>query len=1145
MRTFTISIALVVGSMPCHAHPPGGDHDDHGPVPTWHDVARHRTLEGWLLTTHGDSITIDLHDGGTATVAITDLDADGQARAHAAAARAHRMHEAAQPSTAAARMASARSAVAASDPWQAEVFRMFGPSVRTRWDADWLYVESDGLPHEPLAVTMMVGIRSWQRQVPLPQDYSGANAWQVPLKPRLADTPVDGRKELRKGAIALAANGIPIFNALNNRGEDSKSIGELDEFGGHCGRGDDYHYHDAPLFLQKVLGPKRPIAFALDGFAIHGLYDAKAKAGSELACPLGSHEPLDQWNGHFCEVPKGQGIDGGTRSYHYHASTTFPYINGGMRGQVKVEGDEIVPQAHARPIRPATSPLRGARITGYKTTGPGAWSLTYTVNGKEGHVNYRLTDAGGVDFEFIAPDGTRTTERYGAKDRRAPRGGGNGARGGGQGDRPRRGQGQGGGDRPPRDGNDRPPRDDGDRPPLRSEDAAAEAPKSDFPFSCPGVGANGMLDAKYTCDGDSLSPPFEWKDLPRGTKSLALTMHHMAPGDDEHVYMVNWDLPAGSKGLKAGEHAGAWGVNTVNRRADYAPPCSQGPGVKTYVATLYALKAAPKLADGDKVTRAELLGAIKDLTLGTATIQLNHARPDDAGGGQPGEDRPRGQGGGKRGKREGGGPSRQDGAADDGKRGPDGQGGGKGGLLQQMTAFHTDFPAHDFDVLLTRPTDRGVTASVQAWKHMEASIEFGKADGGPRTITPAVNIEPGKVGVIELTGLQPGTEYAYRVRAGGTAGDEHRFRTRPAAGTPFTFTIQADSHLDANMDPKVYERTLANALADRPDFHVDLGDTFMTDKRGRDFERTAPQYDAQRWYFSRLCADAPLFMVLGNHDGEKGTAGTKPDDMGPWSFRMRTERFPPPIVGQGGFTGQTGEKDGRTANYYAFEWGDALIVVLDPFDFTTERTRGGRGGGGENRTKESLPPNDSSWGFTLGRAQYDWLADTLAKSKARHKFVFIHHLVGGVGGTEARGGVESAPYFEWGGRNADGSEGFKEHRPGWPMPIHDVLVKNRVSAVFHGHDHLYVHGEKDGVTYQCVPQPGNALGGTRSAQVYGYASGTILGSPGHVRVRVSPDRATVDLVRSALDPSEAGQRREREANGTVVATYDLPAKGGT
>ena len=82
-----------------------------------------------------------------------------------------------------------------------------------------------------------------------------------------------------------------------------------------------------------MLGPKRPIAFALDGFAIYGLYDAKAKAGSELACPLGSNEPLDQWNGHFCEVPNGQGLDGGTRSYHYHASKAYPYVNGGMRGR--------------------------------------------------------------------------------------------------------------------------------------------------------------------------------------------------------------------------------------------------------------------------------------------------------------------------------------------------------------------------------------------------------------------------------------------------------------------------------------------------------------------------------------------------------------------------------------------------------------------------------------------------------------------------------------------------------------------------------------------------------------------------------------------------------------------------------------------
>jgi hypothetical protein len=232
---------------------------------------------------------------------------------------------------------------------------------------------------------------------------------------------------------------------------------------------------------------------------------------------------------------------------------------------------------------------------------------------------------------------------------------------------------------------------------------------------------------------------------------------------------------------------------------------------------------------------------------------------------------------------------------------------------------------------------------------------------------------------------------------------------------------------------------------------------------------------------------------------------------------------------------------GSGGNYYAFEWGDAQVVVLDPFWPTTERIRGGSGGGsnrggeggqggGRPAPREPLKPVDGSWASTLGHEQYDWLDRTLAASTAKHKFVFIHHLVGGMGGAESRGGVESVPYFEWGGKNADGSDGFAEHRPGWPMPVHQLLVARGVSAVFHGHDHLYVHSQRDGVHYQCVPQPGNLAGGTRSAAEYGYASGTILGSPGHVRVRVGPGPATVEFVRTAL---------QGEGNGSVADSYRL------
>ena len=41
-----------------------------------------------------------------------------------------------------------------------------------------------------------------------------------------------------------------------------------------------------------------------------------------------------------------------------------------------------------------------------------------------------------------------------------------------------------------------------------------------------------------------------------------------------------------------------------------------------------------------------------------------------------------------------------------------------------------------------------------------------------------------------------------------------------------------------------------------------------------------------------------------------------------------------------------------------------------------------------------------------------------------------------------------------------------------------VLVQN---IVFHGHDHLFVKEELDGIIYQDVPQPGHPSGGTRSA----------------------------------------------------------------
>lgn len=429
------------------------------------------------------------------------------------------------------------------------------------------------------------------------------------------------------------------------------------------------------------------------------------------------------------------------------------------------------------------------------------------------------------------------------------------------------------------------------------------------------------------------------------------------------------------------------------------------------------------------------------------------------------------------------------------------QGAGPGGAVEPAVV-----PPYLFNVWLCRPGADSVTASVLAWEDMEGFIEYGP---GPRR-TEVLQLKAGVPQAVILGGLQPDTAYAYRFayrRAGAEAVQDvqRRFHTQRRPGSGFTFVMQADSHLDLSTDVRVYHQTLANILADEPDFMIDLGDTTMVDKFGSFYTRAESQYKAQRYHLGRVAHSAPLFMVLGNHDGERADR----PEMAAWSLGMRKAYFPNPEPG-GIYAGDAELKQG----YYAFEWGGALCVVLDPFRGTTRR-------------------GDDNWSATLGEAQYRWLARTLADSRAAFKFVFVHHLVGGLG-RDARGGARPAAYMEWGGRNADGSEGFKAHRPGWEMPVHELLVKNGVSIVFHGHDHLFAKEELDGIIYQEVPQPGHPAGGTRSAEEYGYG-GVILGSSGHLRVTVQPEEARVDYVRSIVP----GVTRDSMANGTVEHAYTV------
>jgi hypothetical protein len=269
-------------------------------------------------------------------------------------------------------------------------FAYYKPTISTRSDNNYYYVESLGLPdHE-----MMLGITAWQQQVPIPQCYVGSNAWSIPINPTIAATPVPvNQNHFLRGAVALAVNGIPIFNPYTNTGVDAFLDGQLDQYGGHSGRADDYHYHIAPTVLYNKIPKTSPVAFALDGFAIYGDLEPDGSA----------QKSLDANHGHY-------GSDG---VYHYHSSASAPYMIGNMVGTVTEDATmQIIPQAAAKGVRPALTPLKGATITHCHPYPAGnGFKLTYTLGTDKDTVDYSWTNNGDYTYKFITPAGT-TTNNY-------------------------------------------------------------------------------------------------------------------------------------------------------------------------------------------------------------------------------------------------------------------------------------------------------------------------------------------------------------------------------------------------------------------------------------------------------------------------------------------------------------------------------------------------------------------------------------------------------------------------------------------------------------------------------------------------------------------------------------------------------------
>lgn len=442
---------------------------------------------------------------------------------------------------------------------------------------------------------------------------------------------------------------------------------------------------------------------------------------------------------------------------------------------------------------------------------------------------------------------------------------------------------------------------------------------------------------------------------------------------------------------------------------------------------------------------------------------------------------------------------------------------------------------NQLSVILGRPTAQSITANVLAGESMECYLEYGTQSGAYPQKTPNVNLLAGQPAEVELSGLVGATSYVYRLRfrqPGQTefsVGAEQRFHTQRKPGQPFVFELQGDSHPERpqQFDPGLYAQTLRSVAQDRPDFYITMGDDFSVDTLDViDAETVTQRYRLQRPYLALVGQTAPLFLVNGNHEQAAAVNlnGT-PNNVAVWAQTARNAYFPMPAPDQ--FYSGNGtpvQHIGLLRNYYGWTWGDALFLVIDPYwhsNAAVDNVFGRREKKGSDRLQDATRSWRNMWDISLGEAQYRWFKHALETSTARYKFVFAHHVLG-----TGRGGIEQAGLYEWGGKEKSGRDTFAQHRPGWEMPIHPLMVKTGVTVFFQGHDHVFARQELDGVTYQTLPQPADPNYATHYQDA--YRSGDLLPNSGRVRVSVGAEKVRVEYIRSYLpqDASTEGTKQQ-------------------
>ena len=160
-----------------------------------------------------------------------------------------------------------------------------------------------------------------------------------------------------------------------------------------------------------------------------------------------------------------------------------------------------------------------------------------------------------------------------------------------------------------------------------SETPTAKEPTGPLTIASPAFEANRAIPRKYTGDGDDISPPLVFANVPGQTRELALIVDDPdAPRPEPWVHWVAYKIPPATRELAAGAFPGGAveGLNSWGAIGYGGPAPPKGHGTHHYHFKLYALSAPLEAPAG--LDKAKLLATMSSKVIAEAELVGTYER---------------------------------------------------------------------------------------------------------------------------------------------------------------------------------------------------------------------------------------------------------------------------------------------------------------------------------------------------------------------------------------------------------------------------------------------------------------------------------------------------------------------------------------